>query len=144
MVLERVAALEQKPSTVGMGAGRAYPSDIGLGAFLAVIERLAKFSPPLNTNSLRVFLYACLHEGMSVSELAHLCGLHVATAARLVRGFGVEDQADTLPPAHGLLEIRPSNTDRRLKHIFLTPAGRTLKAQIEALMDGAAAFSPAQ
>jgi MarR family transcriptional regulator for hemolysin len=62
-------------------------------------------------------------EGLKQTELAEMLDLQPITLTRLLDGL-----AD-----NGLIERRPSPSDRRAKLLFLTPAARPLLARLSAL-----------
>jgi len=69
-----------------------------------------------------VLLKISRHDGISHRELAELLGIEAPTLVRLV------DRME----AEGLLNRRASETDRRVKHLHLSPAGRKEVERIRA------------
>ncbi len=69
-----------------------------------------------------VLLHASRVDGITHSELADRLGIEAPTLVRLIDRMEEE----------GLLNRRPSETDRRVKHLDLTPAGRKEVERIRA------------
>jgi len=70
-----------------------------------------------------VLLHVSLKEAISQGELADRLGIEAPTLVRLIDRMESE----------GLLSRRPSETDRRVKHLHLSPAGRTEVERIRAV-----------
>ncbi|MGZ3318995.1 MAG: hypothetical protein ACXU95_17080 [Isosphaeraceae bacterium] len=101
-------------------------------SLLASVESFRGLGLPENLNTMILFLYVCENEGLNMSELAYVARLHVATAARLARTIAGEDTAG--PGGTGaqpLFEFRAARHDKRLKFVFLTEHGRTLRDHLE-------------
>ena len=101
-------------------------------SLLAALELFRELDTPQSTNALALFLYVCENEGVNMSELAYVSRLHVATAARLARALAGEDEA--APVADALLEFRATDEDKRLKFVHLSPRGRELRDQFDAII----------
>ena len=85
-----------------------------------------------------LFLYVCENEGLTVSELAEIGGVPVAGAARLTktsRGPRARRAPGCLEAI--LFEVR-GGADKRLKFVHLSPRGRELRDQRDALIARAA------
>lgn len=70
-----------------------------------------------------VLLHVSLKDGISQGELAERLGIEAPTLVRLV------DRMET----EALLHRRASETDRRMKHLHLSPAGRKEVERIRAV-----------
>jgi DNA-binding MarR family transcriptional regulator len=101
---------------------------------LQSLERLRRLRPELNFMHVITFLYVCENEGLSVSELAQVCGTTRATASRNARGLAERGAPGSLAPWAGWLEARANPADAHGRQLFLTPAGRRLRDEIDALI----------
>jgi DNA-binding MarR family transcriptional regulator len=102
---------------------------------LESLELYRAASAPRSFASFILFLYACENEGLTFSELAELGGMHLASASRLIRCLtGLEPERSIDPP---LFRVEDSQTDGRLKTIWLTPEGRAMRDAVERLIAAA-------
>jgi MarR family transcriptional regulator for hemolysin len=69
-----------------------------------------------------ILLHLSRTDGMTLSALAERIGIEAATLVRLI------DRME----AEGMLERRPSESDRRIKHLHLTPTGKETAKRIKA------------
>ncbi|MBS0295655.1 MAG: winged helix-turn-helix transcriptional regulator [Proteobacteria bacterium] len=99
---------------------------------LEAIERFRRLDRELTVTSLLAFLYICENEGLSVSDVADLCGLGRTTASRACRALGEPAYGLSLPPSLGLVTFHENPHDGRGKLLFLTERGRVLEAEIDA------------
>lgn len=76
-------------------------------------------------------LYVFENEGLTLLDLAEVCGFYLATASRGIRAFAGPDEPGAKPPALGLVELRASP---RGKTVHLTPAGRAFRAELQAII----------
>ena len=97
---------------------------------LAALEIFRKLNTPHSLNAATVFLYVCENEGVNTTELAHLSRLSVASVCKIAKAFST-------PEAGGLIEFGGTFADRRLKMVYLTAAGRALRAQLDTLIEAA-------
>jgi DNA-binding MarR family transcriptional regulator len=103
---------------------------------LASLEIFRSANGPRSFASLILFLYACENEGLTVSELAELADMPVASASRLIRSLAgslLERERGADPPLFRL----GGAGDRRLKTIWLTEDGRAMCDALEALIAAA-------
>lgn len=109
---------------------------------LAAFELFRKMTPDLWINNVLTFLYVCENEGASVSEIAQVSRLLEATASRCIRSFSAPGAPGALKPALGLVELVEDPRDGRGRLVYLTPKGRALAAQIDALIGDAVPIAP--
>src|SRR3569623_3502701 len=89
---------------------------------LAALELLRATGAPRVFHTLLLFLYVCENEGLTVSELAFVAGMHVTTTARLVKALAGEGSAaaDSEAGAAGLhapqIAVRPSPADHIMRY----------------------------
>jgi DNA-binding MarR family transcriptional regulator len=83
---------------------------------------------------IRCFLYVCENEGLNVTELALLTDQNVASAARTARMMLGADAPEGQAPFLGLVRLEASQTDNRVRHLYLTEAGRELRDRCDALI----------
>ena len=98
---------------------------------LAALERFRLADPGVTVNAVICFLYVCENEGVSVTELAAVSGLRLSTASRVIRSLGV---AGRVREGAGLVEVRSEGPNRKSRTVFLTPAGRELRRELEVLI----------
>lgn len=103
-------------------------------AALELFRETVRDEAPLR--SMTLFLYVAENEGLSVTELAHVSRMNIATTARLVRVLAGEAAATT--PGMVLFDCRPTPGHGRLKTIWLSAAGRMLRDRCEGLIEAAA------
>src|SRR3569832_223679 len=107
---------------------------------LAALELFRATGAPRVFHTLLLFLYVCENEGLTVSELAFVAGMHVTTTARLVKALAGEGSAaaDSEEGDAGLqaplFAVRPSPDDHRLRFVQLTPEGRALRDRMSGLI----------
>jgi DNA-binding MarR family transcriptional regulator len=97
---------------------------------LAALELFRKLDAPHSLNAATVFLYVCENEGVNTTELAHLSRLSVASVCKIAKAFATLESG-------GLLEFASTFADKRLKMVYLTPAGRALRAELDTLITAA-------
>ncbi len=102
---------------------------------LECLELYRAAGAPRSFASFVLFLYACENEGLTFSELAELADMPVASASRVIRSLtGLEPERGIDRP---LFEVAGSTNDRRLKTIWLTEDGRTMRDAVEKLIAAA-------
>ncbi len=101
---------------------------------LACLERCRREVRPMSLSHLLAFLYIAENQGLNVTELADICRTTTATASRTARAMLVEGAMDALQPFFGLVEARPNPADVKGRVLFLTPAGRKLREELDALI----------
>jgi hypothetical protein len=87
--------------------------------------------PGISLGQMIALLYAFENEGLTLVDLALLSGFYLATASRGIRAFCAPGAAGALPPALGLVELRPSP---RGKTIHITASGRCLRDELQAII----------
>jgi DNA-binding MarR family transcriptional regulator len=97
---------------------------------LAAFEAFRKLDAPQSLNAATVFLYVCENEGVNTTELAHLCRLSVASVCKIAKAFASAEGG-------ALLEFGDAPTDRRLKLVYLSAAGRALRDELDTLIKAA-------
>jgi DNA-binding MarR family transcriptional regulator len=106
-------------------------------ALLAALELFRDLDLPRSIMAMILFLYVCENEGLTVSELAEIGGVPVAGAARLTKTLAGLVREEPMPPDAILFEVR-GGADKRLKFVHLSPRGRELRDQLDALIARAA------
>lgn len=104
--------------------------------FARAIHVLLALHDRLTTAQTLTFLVAWSEEGLSVSVLAHRCGVKPATVSAHLRKLSARLIRDE--PGLDLLEVteRQTRGDFRLRHVFLTPRGHRLaERMVEELKD---------
>lgn len=113
------------------------PSTRRRNSVLAALELFRGESPNLWLTNIVTFFYVCENEGINVKELAQIARLQEATASRCVRSLAPEGSPGALPPALGLVELKPNPMDGRGKILTLTPRGRELSDRIDEIIKAA-------
>lgn len=98
---------------------------------LQALEAARNHSAAITLTDLVAFLYVAENEGINLKELAATCRLTDSTASRTARSLAVAEFRDALPPALGLLDVRPNPTDRRGRTLYLTERGRRLRDELD-------------
>lgn len=104
---------------------------------LAAIEIFRKLEIGVTTSNIVTFLYLCENEGIGMTELGALAGLHPTTAARSIRTLGVKGARWALPPFLGLVEVLDSGPTRNSRTLRLTAEGATVRDRINQLIAAA-------
>src|SRR3569623_1363790 len=105
---------------------------------LEAMERFRRRNEDLNISAVLAFLYICENEGLNMCELAQVCRIAEATAARVARRLASPTTPGVLPPGAGLVELRANPFAQRGKLMFLTPAGIALRDSHDDLTQEAA------
>jgi DNA-binding MarR family transcriptional regulator len=98
---------------------------------LALIDSMRLSSRDVSLPGVVLFLHVCEHDGISIKELVYLSGYSESLVSRAIdrlRGIGTERKLDDLGGALVTIARHPEDGRRRL--VFLTEAGRALKARI--------------
>jgi DNA-binding MarR family transcriptional regulator len=111
---------------------------------LQAMETLRALHEELTPNAQLALLYICENDGMSVSELADMCGFSITTASRASRSLAEAEAPGSLAPYVGLVELRPDPFDARSRLISLTAAGRRLRAALDGLIAEATLLTPVE
>ena len=101
---------------------------------LQALEEVRGLSQAATLKDVVAFLYICENEGINLRELAQVCGFTDSTASRTARSLAPRGSAGALPPALGLIELRPDPRDDRGRTLHLTEAGRRLRERIDRLI----------
>ena len=101
---------------------------------LQALEEVRSLSQAATLKDVVAFLYVCENEGINLRELAQVCGFTDSTASRTARSLAPLGAAATLPPALGLIELRPDPRDDRGRTLHLTETGRRLRDRIDQLI----------
>lgn len=109
---------------------------------LAALEIFLDEGFPRSLTTFTLFLYASENEGLTVSELAHVSGVQVSMAARVVKTLA--GQAEDFPIAadQAVFELRSAKDDKRLKFVCLTPRGQALRDRFDRLIAAAVPIQP--
>lgn len=102
-------------------------------SLLEALEVFRRVHPAISIIHVLAFLYVCENEGLNVSELAGLCRTTCATASRTAHSLseGLEDAAGLISP---LVEIRPNPRNPKGRLLFLAPAGRSLRDELDRII----------
>ena len=98
---------------------------------LAAVEYFRELHIPRSLTAIVVFLYVCENEGLIVTELATATGLSVSIAARTAKILSGDYAEFPVRPHERLLELSSSQGDARLRHIYLTDAGRRVRDRLD-------------
>lgn len=101
---------------------------------LQALESFRALHPGLTLTHLVVFLYAAENEGVTLSELAGVGGMSLATASRAARALTAQDELDSLPPHTPLLHVRPNPANSNGRIVRLSAQGRALIGRLDALI----------
>ena len=101
---------------------------------LQAVETFRACHPGLTLTHLIVLLYVAENEGVTLSELAGVGGLSLATASRAARALTPADEADSLTPHAGLLHVRPNPANSNGRIVRLSTRGRALIARFDAMI----------
>ena len=91
-------------------------------------SELRELHPNMSMRYVLVFLLAGAYEGKSISELADLASLSLATVSGILSDIGVKKR--TGRPGLGLIETVTDPIERRRKHVRVTDKGRALLHQM--------------
>ncbi len=105
---------------------------------LESLEIFRRLGVPRGFNSMVIYLYVCENEGLTVTELAQVAKMSVASAARLTRIIAGTDPLEPAPPEAVLLELRSSTKDKRVSNVHLTKRGREVRDELEQIIRAAA------
>jgi DNA-binding MarR family transcriptional regulator len=111
---------------------------------LATLELMRVAAPRLTVTELTVLLYVAENPGINIAELAMVARLNMATASRSARSLGHEGAPGALAPYAGLVELMDNPRDGRGRLLRLSPAGLSLCAEIDSLIEKADPISAAQ
>lgn len=102
---------------------------MSLDKVLRAIEALRSIDPDMPTQTASVFLTVAANEGMKVSDAERL-GLTRESASRNVKLLSGYTQRGNGKPGLGLIEYRVLESDYRVKVLYLTEAGREMRARL--------------
>lgn len=100
-------------------------------AVLAAIETARAQDVGLTLTNLLVLLYVAENEGLSISELALVCGFNKPTASRAARSLGSRTDRGALPPYLGLVRLCSDGPTKNSRTLRLTAAGQALCERID-------------
>lgn len=104
---------------------------------LALIESVQLASRDISLPGVVLFLHICEHDGISIKDLVYLSGYGESLVSRAIdrlRGFGDAQRLSEFGGA--LVTVTRHPEDGRRRMVFLTEAGRALKARIERTLAG--------
>ena len=101
---------------------------------LQALENFRDLHPGLTLTHLVVLLYVAENEGVTLSELASVCRMSLATASRAARALTAPEEQDSLPPHTPLLHVRPNPANSNGRVVRLSTQGRALIAELDALI----------
>lgn len=101
----------------------AYSSS-GVRRAYRLIREFRKLHPEITCQLAESFLIVAMAETTTVSEVARKMGTSTAAASRHVAHLGTWDRKKS--PGLGLVEMRETLADRRVKEVKLTSKGRMI------------------
>ncbi len=110
----------------------SYTPPAGILPFVAACSALRGLDPYFSINQLSVLADLVVHPGSSMGDLAERSRITKSNLSRIIGqlGEGAEGKAGL-----GLVEVVPHLHNRRIKLVFLTPAGRDLMTRIIRTVD---------
>jgi DNA-binding MarR family transcriptional regulator len=101
---------------------------------LQALESFRAIHPGLTLTHLVILLYVAENEGLTLSELASVGRMSLATASRAARALTGAEETDSLPPHAPLLHVRPNPANSNGRIVRLSSAGRSLISQFDDLI----------
>lgn len=101
---------------------------------LAALEAFRQNDQGVTVSAVVCFLYVCENEGASITELASIAGLRLATASRVLHALAPRGAPRSRSPYAGLVEVRSEGPNRKSRTLFLTSEGRRLREHIDGLI----------
>jgi DNA-binding MarR family transcriptional regulator len=101
---------------------------------LQALEIFRARNQGLTLTHLVVLLYVAENEGVTLSELAGVVGLSLATTSRAARALTSAEETDSLAPYAGLLHVRPNPANSNGRVVRLSIHGQALIAKFDALI----------
>lgn len=98
------------------------------------LRMLTEVAPEMRLNQIVMLLVAADDEGILMGDLARRCGESHSTVSRGIRKLSSPDDPGALMPAYGLVQLLSDASDRRARHIVLTPKGRAVARRLSALI----------
>jgi DNA-binding MarR family transcriptional regulator len=111
---------------------------------LAALELMRGAAPRLTVTELTVLLYVAENPGINIAELAMIARLNMATASRSARSLAQQGAPGALAPYAGLVELMDNPRDGRGRLLRLSPAGLSLCAELDGLIEKADPIAAAQ
>lgn len=105
------------------GEGRAT-----LRALYHMFERLRELDSDMPIQQALILVYVALNEGKTQAELNAVLDLPNSTMSRNIAALSSINRLNK--PGLGLIKWVDHPTDRRAKHLWLTPKGRTFMARV--------------
>lgn len=104
---------------------------------LALIEAVRLSSHDVSLPGVVLFLHVCEHDGISIKELVYLSGYGESLVSRAVdRLRGVDGTSRLADVGGALVSVARHPHDGRRRLVFLTEAGKALKARIDRALAG--------
>lgn len=101
---------------------------------LACLTLLRKLAPDITVSEMLAFLYVAENGGVRVKELSQLMMTTQATASRAARALVSEGDPGALPPSRGWLVMSSNDRENISRHLYLTPLGAEITAQLDAVI----------
>jgi DNA-binding MarR family transcriptional regulator len=98
-----------------------------------LISKVREVDPEMAPQTLAALLYAAVHPGCTVGEMAEAQGLTSGTGTRIVARLG--DWARYQHPGLKFVTTEQDAKDRRFLRVFVTPAGQRFIAGLLSQMD---------
>lgn len=107
---------------------------------LALIEAMRLSSRDVSLPGVVLFLHVCERDGISIKDLVYLSGYGESLVSRAVdRLRGVDAVGKLVDLGGALVSVARHPEDGRRRLVFLTDAGKALKARVEQALSGRAA-----
>jgi DNA-binding MarR family transcriptional regulator len=101
---------------------------------MALLEAFRALDPDMPIQYALSLLTIARHEGLSMRELSERLGIAQSSASRNVAALS--EWRSFRQPGHGLVRAEEDPRERRRKIVTLTPDGRALIAELEAILAG--------
>lgn len=108
---------------------------IGRGVLLLEAIREADPTENMHTGTALVFLYCCMHPGLSVRDVEFHTKMTKSAASRHVMNLTEKGDRARDRPGLGLVETVEDTMDSRVKRINLTAKGQKLKDKLVKIME---------
>jgi DNA-binding MarR family transcriptional regulator len=107
-----------------------------LDRMIGLLEAFRVLDPDMPIQYALSLLTIARHEGLSMRELSERLGIAQSSASRNVAALS--EWRSFRQPGHGLVRAEEDPRERRRKIVTLTPDGRALIAELEAILAGRA------
>ena len=114
-----------------------------LKAMLATISAFRQRNCDISLTSIVAFLHVCENEGVTVKELAYLCGVSEASISRSLQTLRLPSARGDGIVHHGLVRVFQHPDDGRRRIVYLTEDGCELRNAVDRTLSARTAMPEA-